>query len=124
MKVIIAGSRDFSDKKYLFNKLDEIRKSYNINEIVSGTAKGADSIGEQYAFENNIKLLEMPADWRLYGKSAGMKRNREMADYADMAIIFWDGSSPGTRNMIDIMKKRKKPCIVINYNESDFFKEW
>lgn len=55
----------------------------------------------------------MPADWDRLGKKAGMVRNAQMADYADAAIVFWDGKSNGTANMISNMKMRDKPCHVI-----------
>jgi hypothetical protein len=124
MKIIVAGSRDFNNRTLLFNKLDEILDRYNISEIISGTAKGADTLGEQYAEENSLKCTEFPAEWNLYGKGAGHKRNLLMGEYADYAIVFWDGKSKGTKNMINTMKKLKKPVIVINYNEPDEFDEF
>ena len=76
----------------------------NQNEviIVSGKANGADSLGEKYAKLKGYKVLEMPADWDKYGKSAGYIRNKEMAKIADGAIIFWDGKSKGSKHMIDL----------------------
>ena len=93
-----------------------------ISEVVSGKARGADSLGELWANENNVKLSDFPADWDRYGKRAGYVRNEEMGHYADKAIIFWDGASKGTKNMIDIMKKLKKPCKVYLYNQPE--DEW
>jgi len=123
MKCIVAGSRDFSDRKITFEKLDYLVKEHNITEIVSGTAKGADTMGEQYAEENNIPVKEFPADWNQYGKGAGHIRNGQMAEYSDMAVIFWDGVSRGTKDMISKMKKIKKPCVIILYTEKDL-DEW
>jgi len=124
MKLIIAGSRDFNNKKLLFSKVDEIKNSLNISEIVSGTANGADTLGEQYAQENNLKCTEFPADWNLYGKGAGHIRNKNMAEYSDYCIVFWNGYSKGTKNMIQTMKKLNKPVITINYNEPDEFDDF
>lgn len=63
--------------------------------IVSGTAKGADKLGEQYALENNFLVHRFFPDWETYGKGAGYRRNAEMAQNADIAVIFWDGVSKG-----------------------------
>lgn len=110
MKVIIAGTRDIKDYKLV---VDTIQKSgYNITEVVSGCATGVDWLGEQWARTNNIPVKEMPADWNRYGKSAGPYRNKAMAEYADAAIVIWDGKSRGTRNMIENMIRRKKPYHI------------
>lgn len=69
---------------------------------MSGAYKGADLLGERYAAERNHPIKQFPADWRRYGKSAGLKRNIEMAAYADALIAFWDGQSKGTKNMIEL----------------------
>jgi hypothetical protein len=110
MKVIIAGSRNIDDYKLV---VDTISKSgYNITEVVSGTAVGVDRLGEQWARANDVPIKEMPADWMRHGNSAGPQRNRAMAEYADAAIIIWDGQSRGTRNMIENMIRRKKPYYI------------
>ena len=115
MKVIIAGGRDFNNYDLLKTKCDKIfTKSKNL-EIVSGKAKGVDSLGELYAKENDFPIKEFYADWNMYGKSAGVIRNSEMGDYADALIAFWDGKSPGTKHMIDYMKKLNKPTRIVYY---------
>jgi hypothetical protein len=48
-----------------------------------------------------------PADWERYGKSAGYRRNKEMALVAQALVAFWDGESLGTKHMIDIAHKYK-----------------
>ena len=101
IKVIIAGGRDFDDYPKLCRICDVILQGQNKVEIVSGTCKGADLLGERYAIERNYHIKQFPADWKRYGKSAGYKRNVEMAVYADELIAFWDGKSKGTKNMID-----------------------
>ena len=84
-----------------------------ITEIVSGTARGADRLGEQYANANSLPLKKMPAEWDKYGKSAGYKRNEQMAEYSDCLIAFWDGQSRGTKHMIDIARRLDLEVIVI-----------
>lgn len=105
IKVIIAGGRNFDDFNKLCQVCDEFLQDQNKVEIVSGTCKGADALGEKYASERDYPIKQFPADWRRYGKSAGLKRNAEMANYADMLIAFWDAKSKGTKNMIDLAKQ-------------------
>lgn len=102
IKVIIARGRNFEDYHRLCRVCDKILKKYSNKEIVSGAYKGADLLGERYANERNYHIKQFPADWRRYGKSAGQKRNAEMANYADALIAFWDGKSKGTKNMIEL----------------------
>jgi len=119
MKLVVAGSRDFDNRTLMFDELDDIIDKYNITEIISGGAKGADFLGEEYAKETNINLTIMPAEWSVYGKRAGHKRNIQMLEYTDIVIAFWDGVSRGTKHMIQETRKSRKVLIVINYNEED-----
>jgi hypothetical protein len=114
MKVIIAGSRTINAYELLVSVIDD--SGYVITEVVSGTANGVDKLGEQWANDNNIPIKQFPANWREHGKAAGYIRNREMAEYADAAIILWDNISNGTQNMITEMRKKKKP-IHLNHNK-------
>jgi len=111
MKVIVAGSRTFTDYELLKLTCDNIKNK--ITEIVSGGARGADKLGEQYAVESGFSIKQFPADWDRWGKSAGYKRNAEMAEYADALIAFWDGSSKGTKHMIDLAKKNNLKIKVV-----------
>ena len=105
MKIIIAGGRNFNDYNKLRESCDNILVNQKDVEIVSGTAAGADTLGERYAQEKGYEVKKFPAQWDLYGKSAGYKRNQQMAEYADGLIAFWDGKSRGTKHMIDIANK-------------------
>ena len=113
MKVIIAGSRTFNDYPKLKKKLDSILKNQKDITIISGTASGADRLGERYANENHYNLEQYPAMWDIFGKKAGYMRNEEMAKVADACIVFWDGKSRGTKHMIDIAKKYKLKLRII-----------
>ena len=73
-----------------------------ITEVVSGTAIGADSLGETWALQHNIPIKRFPAKWKRYGKSAGPIRNKQMAKYANALVLFWDGKSRGSANMLKI----------------------
>lgn len=74
---------------------------FEITEVVSGTCKGVDQLGEEWAERKGIPVKKFPADWSKHGRRAGPLRNREMAKYADALIAIWDGKSRGTRSMID-----------------------
>jgi hypothetical protein len=110
MKVIIAGSRNVNNYSLVVQAIE--RSGFNITEVVCGCAVGIDRLGEQWARANNIPIKEMPADWNRNGKAAGPMRNRDMAEYADAAIVIWDGQSRGSRNMIENMVRRKKPYYI------------
>ena len=115
MKVIIAGSRDFDDYEMLRKYCDFLLQSQTDIEVVSGTAKGADQLGEKYATERGYKIKRFPADWDKHGKAAGYIRNEEMAKYADSLIAFWNGNSKGTEHMINLATKYKLNIRVCNY---------
>lgn len=100
-RVIIAGGRDFQDYALLQRTVDVFLEDIDDDiSIVSGKAKGADSLGERYANERGYTVRAYPADWQQHGKAAGFIRNREMAQNADALIAFWNGQSRGTEHMI------------------------
>lgn len=117
MKIIIAGGRDFNNYELLEKELYKIlpRKRDEPIEIVSGGATGADALGEKYAKEHFLRVKKFPANWDKWGKSAGPKRNTEMADYANILIAFYDGKSRGTANMILTAKIKNLKIHIINY---------
>ena len=115
MKVIIAGGRDFNNYNLLCQKADKILSRQNEIEIVSGTAKGADKLGERYAEERGYPVKRFPADWGTHGNRAGYLRNEEMAIYADGLIAFWNEQSRGTKHMIDLAELHKLKVRVITY---------
>ena len=121
-KVIIAGSRGFSNYKLLreqCNKfLREKRKTSNII-VVSGHARGADTLGEKYAQDEGFALEIYPAQWKKFGKRARYRRNEQMAEVADALIAFWDGSSKGTKHMIDIMNEKNLLVRVVEYETAN-----
>lgn len=115
-KLIVAGSRNFDDYDFLKDTLDHLLQNKLPNVvIVSGNARGADVLGEKYAVERGLDIAEFPAEWDKHGKSAGYRRNVEMADYSDACVVFWDGVSKGSKHMADIAKKKGLQLKVINY---------
>lgn len=116
-KIIIAGGRDFNNYALLKEYVDKFLSTYPSDsiEIVSGNARGTDKLGERYAKEHNLPVKLFPANWDKYGKRAGYLRNQEMADYANMLIVFWDRKSKGTNHMINIAKKAGLIVKVVYY---------
>lgn len=119
-RMIVAGGRNYSNQNivnYYIDRVKDVCDSRGLNlVIVCGMATGADTLGRNYAISNGLEVLEFPADWNRYGKSAGYIRNKEMGDVADSAIVFWDGRSKGSKHMIDIMHELRKPVVSISYD--------
>lgn len=115
-RVIVAGGRDFNNYNLLSEKLTALlaNRSEKI-VIISGMAKGADSLGAMYAQNHNILVSYFPALWQVHGNQAGFIRNEEMAKNADACVCFWDGESVGTKHMIDTAKSMKIALRVILY---------
>src|SRR5690242_15034090 len=99
MRVIIAGSRDIKDVSLVAQAVE--RSGFNVTEVVEGGARGVDTLAFGWAQLQKIPVKPFPANWKRYGRQAGILRNIEMADYADALIAIWDGKSRGTRHMID-----------------------
>ena len=117
-RIIIAGSRNFTDYDKLEKEvLELVHTGFDNPIIISGTARGADQLGERFADNHGLQLVRMPADWEAYGKRAGYIRNARMADYASegdgMLIAFWDGESSGTKNMIELAEKKGLEVNII-----------
>jgi len=127
IRIIIAGGRKFNNYDLLVDSFKELilelKEKHNISksdvEIISGGASGADKLGELLAQRNSLKLSKFPADWNLYGKSAGYKRNAQMASYASqeqgILLAFWDGTSKGTGHMIDLAMKAGLERKIVKY---------
>jgi hypothetical protein len=109
MKVIIAGSRDIDDIDVLHDAYGRCR--WSITEIVSGGARGVDTMARDFAIYNTISYKEFLPDWDI-GRHAGFIRNDQMAQYAEGLIAIWDGKSKGTKHMIDTMLNYHKPTYI------------
>lgn len=114
--VIVAGSRAFNNFALLEKTLDAllVNKLPDV-AIISGGAEGADKLGEAYAMLKGFRLMKYPAQWKKHGKSAGFKRNREMAEVGDALVAFWDKASRGTEHMINCMEEMDKPVRVVTF---------
>lgn len=111
MKLAVVGSRAFCDE----GKLEQILEHYKgrVTLLVSGGAKGADSLAESWAVKNLISTKVFKPDWQKYGRGAGMVRNREIIENCDECIAFWDGKSKGTENSISLCKKFNKKVTIV-----------
>lgn len=114
-RIVVAGCRGYENydeaKEYIEMCISEIKKKYTLI-FLSGDCRGADMLGERYANENNFCIEHYPADWQKYGKSAGPKRNLQMAEDCDYVICFWDGKSRGTASIIAYAKECRKPIRI------------
>lgn len=123
MHILVAGSRSWTDYAEMVKTIDNIIEKEQLPfaddvVIVSGGAKGADSLAERYANEKGYELLVIRAEWDKYGKSAGYRRNEEMhkvvaTDVNRYCVCFWDGQSKGTAHNFELAKEYKTPLCVI-----------
>jgi len=122
MRTIIAGSRSCGN---IIQVAAAVKQSgFIITSVVSGTAPGADRLGELWANLNSIPITRFPADWDKFKKAAGYIRNEEMANNADQVIVLWDGVSPGSKHMIDIATRKGLAVSVYNFKPTEKEKEW
>lgn len=111
MKLAIIGSRNLTK----VNLARYIPGS--VTEIVSGGARGIDTLAREYAKEKELIITEFLPQYNLYGKAAPIKRNREIAEYAEESLAFWDGKSRGTKSTISFFEKLGKKVWVIIISE-------
>ena len=121
--LLIAGSRDFEDYEILKQYTDyALRNRTEAIAIVSGGARGADTLAKRYAYEKQYKYLEFKADWNAFGKAAGYIRNEEMHKFISQfenrgALYFWDGKSRGTAQNFELDIKYNIKNFIIKYKE-------
>jgi hypothetical protein len=113
MKLIIAGCRKFKDVSQMRHILEANINKWELKEVVCGGAEGVDTIAAGWAQSYKVPVTYFLAEWKKYGRSAGPIRNKKMAEYADQLLAIWDGSSKGTKNMIEEMSKLNKPVKII-----------
>ena len=118
--LLVAGSRNFKDYDKLKSTLDRLLVNKDKVVIVSGGARGADSLARKYSIEKGFFYKEFPAQWKKYGKAAGFIRNRQMHEYiarqADRGVVlFWDGQSHGTKDNIGLAEEFCNPIRIIYF---------
>ena len=105
MKLAIVGSRDFNNYEFLKKIVD----FHPCTQIISGGARGADTLARQYAIEHGIPFKEFFPDWDTHGKSAGFLRNEQIVQACDELVAFWDGKSRGAKHSITLAEDAGKP---------------
>lgn len=129
MKIAVIGSREFDDYNTLKNILHDFADQ--VVTIISGGAKGADSLAKKYAKEKNLQYIEFAADWynldvtpckikldkngKEYNCLAGFARNKDIISNADMVIAFHNGISRGTLDSLEIARQQKKNTLIIYF---------
>ena len=114
-KVAVVGSRTFNNYELLYKTLSVYHATTGISLIISGGAAGADTMAERFAKENNIPTSIHKPDWKKYGRSAGIIRNKDIIAECDVCFAYWDGTSHGTANDIELCRKLDKICYIINF---------
>lgn len=119
MKVLVCGGRDFVNKTLIFDTLDKLHKTKEIDMVISGGARGADTFAKEWARLRCIEVMVFKPDWKRLGKVAGFHRNIEMlmrlSSQDDMVVAFWDGNSKGTAHTITQAKSHCIETVVVNY---------
>lgn len=110
-KIAVIGSRNFNDYELLARTLD----AYLPFTLLSGGAKGADSLAERYAEAKSYEKVIYRPDWKRHKQGAGIRRNEVMIDAADEVVAFWDGESKGTAMAIERAEKNRKPVRIVRY---------
>ncbi len=114
-RVTIGGCRYYNDYNAFCNYVDMCLSRIRISSkivILSGHCSGTDTLAEKYAKENGFSLEVYPAQWKLYGRSAGPIRNEQMVNNCDFVIAFWDGKSKGTKSLIQCAREKQKPLRI------------
>lgn len=134
LRVIIAGSRDFNDynllKREVLNMIKNDNRPKKYVKVISGGARGADTLGERFANEMELEITRFIPDWDRLGKRAGYVRNAEMAKFAaedgnyGVLIAFWDGKSKGTKHMIDLAEKYGLEVHVVEYKKYEKYEKY
>jgi hypothetical protein len=113
-RIAIVGSRTYEDRNKLFKRCDEFVEEYGFEHVtvLYGMAKGADSLGRDWAKLRGHTIENFPALWHRYGRAAGPIRNEQMAKHTDYVLAFWNGRSSGTKDMINTSRALGKPVFI------------
>lgn len=111
MKLIIAGSRTFTDYQCLCQVLTPER--HRITQVLTGGERGAELLGYRWAWKHTVMHQRFRANWERFGKAAGVRRNHQLAQTGDILIVFGHPTAPGTAHLIQCMRSLGKPVVVI-----------
>lgn len=122
----VVGGRTVDDKDFVEEQIDRVLENIKPDKvvIVSGGAKGVDTIARQIAEERGYEIVEIIPDWETYGKKAGPMRNKEIVDLADMVLAIPSKESRGTIHTINYARSKRKPLFVFPYREYEVKQRW
>lgn len=121
MKIAIVGSRTFEDYELLQSFIESILTGEElaaVEAVVSGGARGADTLAERFAAERGLRMIIFPAEWKKYGRRAGFIRNVDIIRECDVCFAFWDGESHGTKHDIELCDETGKPCHICYFKQT------
>ena len=128
-RLIITGTWTFNDESLFYTKINSMLSDYPKNKykiiIVSDCVEGPESMAIKYAKDHDYEIKKFPAEWDKLGKSAGVRRNLQMVQYASdihhqgLLVAFWDGDSPGTKDIIEIAKRYNLPVQIVDYKVTE-----
>ena len=113
-KIAIIGSRTFDN----YDLLKSVVSTDGVEQIISGGAKGADSLARDFAAENGLPMLEFLPDYKTHGRSAPFVRNSQIVEAADIVYAFWDGKSTGTLDSLKKARTLKKTIVITMFEQS------
>lgn len=118
IKLAIVGSRSITDEKFVNRILNCYKFMFGLPiKVISGGAKGIDSIGEAWADKLGIEKQIFLPDWDNNGKAAGFIRNEDIIKNCDVCLAIWDGESHGTKNDFELCEKYNKELLIFNMKE-------
>lgn len=127
-RILVCGSRNWSDRDYLEGVLDRALESYGIDVVIHGAARGADTMAGEWASKRGIPVMAFPADWAAHGRAAGPIRNQRMLTEGmpTLVLAFHDDieASKGTRDMVRRAKQANVRAIVLRHGDHDGSRQW
>lgn len=110
VRVIVCGGRDYANKARLFSVLDRLHSERRIDHIITGAARGADSLALQWASINGVRFTGHPADWKRHGAAAGPRRNQAMLDFERPTAVL---AFPGGRGTADMVRRARAAQVPV-----------
>ena len=111
MKLIITGPCTYTNYQHLCQVLAPDR--HRITQVLTGGSRGAEQLGFRWAWQHLVPRHLVRADWERFGKTAGVRRNHQLAQAGDVLLVLGDGQAPGTAHLIQCMQQLGKPVIVV-----------
>jgi hypothetical protein len=115
MKLAVVGSRNITNEELIFDSINSIANGrLDTLTIISGGARGVDSIAAIWSKQNNVPLIVFTADWKKFGRKAGIVRNNDIIKECDTVLAIWDGKSKGTYHSIKLGYSLNKNVVIVN----------